>query len=372
MAAAAPDEIRIVDSDPSWPSRFEEAAARIREAGRERLLAVHHVGSTSVPGLAAKPVIDIQAEVPSIADAEALVPAMTALGYVHDPKWEHEIPGRRYFVRRGADGVRTHHLHVVVRGFWLGVEQVLFRDLLRNDAGLAARYEALKRSLAAAHGADRDRYTQAKGEFIGDSLEAARRSSPPGAPRGHAIVVGGSGMLRAASLGLAQRGFDVSVAARGAERLARMAEEAAAAGRTLVPVVVDYADTAALRRALASACATSGPPALAVLWIHESGRAAKPVVADAMSAAGRRTRVIDVLGSASADPSRPARGPSPFGACPRIALHEVILGFAVERGRSRWLTDEEISVGVLAAVDSNGSGPPRSVVGVTEPWSARP
>jgi len=348
---------------------YEAEAARIRGACGARLLALHHVGSTSVPGLPAKPVLDIQGVVKSMADADVLVPVIVGLGYEYDASWEHEIPRRRYFVRR-QDGVRTHHLHVVEEGYWLGVEQLQFRDHLRRHPDAAARYAAVKRELARKFPDDRERYTQDKSEFIGEVLAAARAGASHRVHRGHAIVVGGTGMLAAASLGFAAAGHDVSVVARNARRLAKLAETAARAGGLLRPVCVDYRDSEALAFGLGEAARDLGPPALAVVWAHSSAPDAPFVVAKACEFGGRRVAFIHVLGSAAADPSLPDAGRvARFAAFPHLVYREVILGFVVEKGRSRWMTDDEIAAGVLRAVDTDA---PRTLVGVVEPWSARP
>jgi GrpB-like predicted nucleotidyltransferase (UPF0157 family) len=363
------DEVVVVEPDPRWPAVFEAEAARLRAACGARVTSIEHVGSTSVPGLPAKPVVDIQAVVPTLADADALVPTIVALGYEYHAHWESEIPRRRYFVKRG-DGARLHHLHVVESGYWLGVEQLEFRDHLRRRPDVAARYAALKRDLAARFPDDRDAYTQAKSEFIGDELAAVRDAAPPGAYRGHAVVVGGTGMLRAATLGLAAEGRRVSVVARNARRLAALADDAARAGGRVRPVCVDWRDSEALAFGLREATLELGPPALAVVWAHSDAPDAPLVAAEACGFGGRRVDFVHVLGSASADPSRTddARA-ARFAALPKIARREAVLGFVVERGRSRWLTDAEISAGVLAAVRSRA---PRTVVGVVEPWDARP
>jgi hypothetical protein len=189
-------------------------------------------------------------------------------------------------------------------------------------------------------------------------------------PSRHALVVGGTGMLRGAVLGLVARGFAVSVVARNARRLAKLRDEAAAAGGVVRPVCVDYRDADAFAFGLGEAARDLGPPSLAVVWAHSSAPDAPLAVAKACDVGGRRVAFVHVLGSAAADPSQPdAERAARFAAFPRLAYREVILGFVVERGRSRWLTDDEIAGGVLHAVDTDAA---RTVVGVVEPWDARP
>lgn len=157
--------IVIADYDPGWPARAAQEMAAIRAALGDGLLAIEHIGSTSVPGLAAKPVIDLMAGIRALDEAPACVPLLAALGYEFKPVAEDTIPERRYF-RKGPEGARTHHLHMVALGgeFWL--RHLAFRDALRADPAAAAEYAALKRRLAAEFGGDRVGYTDAKTDFI--------------------------------------------------------------------------------------------------------------------------------------------------------------------------------------------------------------
>lgn len=159
--AAGP--IVIADYNPRWPQLYEEERARIVAAIGQWLLDIQHVGSTSVPGLAAKPVVDIMPGVRSLGDDKHFIAPLEALGYEHVPAYQDEIPDRRYF-RRGVP--RQFHVHVVELGgdFW--VRHIAFRDYLRAHPGTAAEYEALKRKLAAQFGEDRLGYVHAKTDFI--------------------------------------------------------------------------------------------------------------------------------------------------------------------------------------------------------------
>jgi hypothetical protein len=167
-------------------------------------------------------------------------------------------------------------------------------------------------------------------------------------------------MLRGAVLGLA-RDRAVTVVARGARRLEALRD----ASGSVHPARADWRDPAGFRAALDDAVAARGPFEVAVCWVHADAPEA------ALDAARRvRGRFFHVLGSAAADPSRPDPGRrARFEAIPGLSYHEVILGFVVEGGGSRWLADGEISTGVLAAV---AAARPRSVVGTVEPWTARP
>src|SRR3990172_6646682 len=155
----------IVEYDPRWPTLYEAEASAILGAIGHVIVALEHVGSTSVPGLGAKPIIDILAGVRILADAAQCVEPLQGLGYEYVPEYEPETPGRPYF-RKGPPAGRTHHLHLVEHGgeFWM--RHLLFRDYLRAHPEAAHAYYRLKKELAAKFGSDRDGYTEAKTEFI--------------------------------------------------------------------------------------------------------------------------------------------------------------------------------------------------------------
>ena len=149
--------------DPGWPARYEAEAERIRASLGERAVRVEHVGSTSVPGLAAKPVIDIQVSVPSMVPRSSYVDPLVELGYrwALDP-WtdEHE------FFSRDEDGERAVHVHVCGVGSEWERRHLAFRDWLRDNPEDAAAYERLKRDLAKRHPRDTYSYNDAKTAFI--------------------------------------------------------------------------------------------------------------------------------------------------------------------------------------------------------------
>jgi len=137
---------------------------------------IEHVGSTSVPGLCAKAVIDILLGAQDLLQVEETSEALAKLGYRYRPEYEVEFPDRRYFVRPGDTGPRIH-LHAVVAGspFWLG--HLAFRNALRSDAQLAHQYGEFKRRLAVVHADDRAAYTAAKAPFIEQVLAGQRVAS---------------------------------------------------------------------------------------------------------------------------------------------------------------------------------------------------
>ena len=153
--------VEIVEFDPAWPAMFEEEKARILEACGEWLETVEHIGSTSVPGLAAKPIIDMMPGLRRLEDGRHCIEPMEKLGYQY--LGEYGIPERLYF-NRGVP--RSHHVHMFVVGHGQWDRHLLFRDYLRTHPQAAAAYADLKRELARRHREDRDAYTDAKTEFV--------------------------------------------------------------------------------------------------------------------------------------------------------------------------------------------------------------
>ena len=152
--------VELVDYDPLWPARFEEERERLQPLlpGAE----IHHMGSTAVPGMPAKPVIDLIA---LVEDLDAPIPALrSAGGYEYPEDYNATLPRRRWLCRPSA-AYRTHHLHLVDDPAELD-RRLRFRDRLRADAALAAEYAALKRELAARFRNEREAYTQAKRAFV--------------------------------------------------------------------------------------------------------------------------------------------------------------------------------------------------------------
>lgn len=170
------DEIEIVPPDPSWPAKFAAEAARLRAALPPGLVrCIDHIGSTAVPGLAAKPIIDIMLELSDFARADETVPVLEALGYAFWP--DNPDPHHRFFVlgMPPYGTGRTHHVHI----YELATTRERhrrFRDLLCADPLAAVRYAALKHRLATEHRSDREAYTQAKTAFIDDLLAEGTRS----------------------------------------------------------------------------------------------------------------------------------------------------------------------------------------------------
>lgn len=152
--------IEIVDADPVWARRF--AAERARLAPLLGGAEIEHIGSTAVPGLAAKPIVDVMA---LVLDVDAPVAALVQEGgYVFPEAYNAQLTGRRWLCRPSAEH-REYHLHLVSDGAELE-RHVRFRDRLRADPELAAEYARMKRDLAARLAGDREAYTAAKSDFV--------------------------------------------------------------------------------------------------------------------------------------------------------------------------------------------------------------
>jgi GrpB-like predicted nucleotidyltransferase (UPF0157 family) len=158
-------QVQLLEYQDTWPGQFSSVAEEIRSAIAVPSALIEHIGSTAVPGLCAKPVLDILVGVTSLAETEAAVPALFAAGFEYRPEYEHAIPDRRYFVRPPGMYLRVH-LHAVVLGAALWNQHLQFRNHLREDAKLRESYSALKRELALAHATDKAAYTAAKAPFI--------------------------------------------------------------------------------------------------------------------------------------------------------------------------------------------------------------
>ena len=166
------DEVVLAAYDPSWPEIFAGEAWAIRQALGDALVGIEHVGSTSIPGLASKPIIDIVVSVTSLEAGTARVSALEALGY--DCRGENGIPGRLFFRKGLVEFKRTHHLHLVEAGHEQWKSMLLFRDYLRSHPGDARRYEELKRTLAAKFRDNRSAYTNGKADFVQTVLVKAK------------------------------------------------------------------------------------------------------------------------------------------------------------------------------------------------------
>lgn len=171
-----PAPVVIVEYNPRWPAMYEEERQSILTATGDLIVAIEHIGSTAVPGLGAKPIIDIMAAVRELVDAERCVTPLKTIGYEYVPEYNDIIPERRYF-HKGPPEARTYHLHMVelTSDFW--EQQLLFRDFLRTHPEEAQEYYRLKKGLAEKFGSDREGYTDAKTSFIEAAVGMMRDST---------------------------------------------------------------------------------------------------------------------------------------------------------------------------------------------------
>lgn len=154
-----------------WPSCFRVIREELLAVISPIAVTVEHIGSTSVPGLAAKPVIDVLLGARSLAEVESNIEALGDLGYAYVKKYEDVLPMRRYFVKSPAASFRVH-LHAVELGSHLWLEHLAFRDALRSDPALRARYQSLKLQLAHAFADDKAAYSAAKDPFVQSVIAA--------------------------------------------------------------------------------------------------------------------------------------------------------------------------------------------------------
>lgn len=172
--------VEIVPYEPAWPRRFEEEREALRHVLTPWLAGpIEHIGSTAVPGLAAKPVVDIMAGVDTLDGSRDAIEAAATLGYCYFPYQAH----LRHWLCKPSDAFRTHHLHLVPVGSAQWIRPLAFRDYLRAHAEIAAQYEQLKRRLAEEFRSDREAYTRNKAPFIDAVTEKALASAfgtPPG------------------------------------------------------------------------------------------------------------------------------------------------------------------------------------------------
>ena len=165
--------IIVSDYDPNWPTLFEKERIRIGNALGSFALAIEHVGSTAVPGLPSKPIIDLLVGVPSLEEAKVrCIEPIEALGYYYIPEYASWLPDELFF-RKGPPGPWSHHLHVMER-FYLRWEALLvFRDYLRAHAEAARAYADIKRTLAASSKDNIEAYRKGKSTFVQETTAKA-------------------------------------------------------------------------------------------------------------------------------------------------------------------------------------------------------
>lgn len=171
-----------------WPWQFEQVRAELQAALAPQHWAIEHIGSTAVPGLCAKPVIDVMLGAPTLDAFDPAVEALAAAGFEWVRKHDKVVPERRYFVRPAAHTPRVH-VHGLCTGAALWRNHLAFRTALRADAALRERYAALKTALAHVHANDKSAYTEAKAPFIQQVLAAGAGGGGSGVGAAGAMVL---------------------------------------------------------------------------------------------------------------------------------------------------------------------------------------
>ena len=166
-------KVDVVPHDPRWRDAFEAEAKRVAAALGENVVAVHHIGSTAIPDIYAKPVVDLLVEVGDVNEVDGRSSAMEALGY--EVLGEYGITGRRYFRKDSREGIRTHHVHAFEAGSAEAERHLAFRDYMIAHPLDAQRYSELKRKLAQEHPQSFDGYMDGKDGFIKELDRRAAR-----------------------------------------------------------------------------------------------------------------------------------------------------------------------------------------------------
>lgn len=168
------DSLRLVEHQHGWAAMAAEACQEVRLACGDLFEDLQHVGSTAVPGLPAKPILDLAAGMRTKEALPEIVGRLTGIGYLY--RGDKGDDGGHLFVRESAPDVRTIHLHVVEHDGNQWKNYLLFRELLRQDAHLRKQYAELKRRLAGEFGNDRKAYTASKQDFIGEALRGRTKA----------------------------------------------------------------------------------------------------------------------------------------------------------------------------------------------------
>ena len=175
--------VELVPHNPKWAKLFEQEKQLLVGTFGETIFAIEHIGSTAIPGIPAKPILDMNVGVESLEIARGMKDRFAGLGYEHRPF----VPGQsleglqaQELYVRGPETKRTHFAHVTVYGSDFWNNSLLFRDYLQSHPGRAQEYDDLKQKLAQQYGNDRGSYSKGKEQFVLQTLEMARRSCKTG------------------------------------------------------------------------------------------------------------------------------------------------------------------------------------------------
>jgi GrpB-like predicted nucleotidyltransferase (UPF0157 family) len=169
--------VKLVDHDPKWAEYFGQEKRLLSEVLGDKVLDIHHIGSTSIPGILAKPIIDVLAAVKALPDVESFTQDLHRIGY--EDRGTGDVSERRYFVK-GSTARRTHHLNFCeINSFFWG-SHLAFRDYLNQHPDVARQHSELKQELARKFPNDRLAYTAGKQEFVRSVLDRAMNNMPTG------------------------------------------------------------------------------------------------------------------------------------------------------------------------------------------------
>ena len=160
--------VELKPYNPQWNAFYIQEEELISSAITDFLIEIQHIGSTAIPDIVAKPIIDIAVAIDSLRNIEKIIAPLEGVGYIY--RGEQGIPDRHLFVKGGED-FRTHHLHVMDKTHYEWKKHIVFRDYLRNHPEEAKRYSELKMKLAKEFENDRESYTENKSTFIQNILE---------------------------------------------------------------------------------------------------------------------------------------------------------------------------------------------------------
>ena len=165
-------DFELVSYQKEWIDHFNREADLLRSVLGDQALRIEHVGSTSIPGMAAKAILDIMVAVPRLVRSSDLILDLDSIGYTYKPF--DTIPGRIYFSKESGSEVRTHHLNLATEGSDFWIDQLLFRDQLRKDKSLAAEYIQVKRDFADYFNKTKHVDVEWKSNFVAKVLKKAR------------------------------------------------------------------------------------------------------------------------------------------------------------------------------------------------------
>ena len=165
-------KVQLKQYNPKWEELFKYESRLISSAISNLLVDIQHIGSTAIPNIVAKPIIDIAGAIDSLENIDKIIVPLYGIGYTY--RGEQGIPGRHLFVK-GGEGYRTHHFHIMQKDHYEWKKHILFREYMREHPQEAKQYSELKQKLFIKYGNDREKYTDSKSDFIENIIEKAKQ-----------------------------------------------------------------------------------------------------------------------------------------------------------------------------------------------------